>query len=123
MITPADLKIRYPEFADIDDPRIQFFIDDAILELDVNRWGDYYDKGLAALTAHFLINALKTQTVLGAATIVGNVSSRSVGSVSTSFNAPVADGSNTAYYQTSKYGQEYLRLLNIIGSGMVAIGS
>jgi hypothetical protein len=125
-VTPTDFKARYTEFATLSDARIQIFLDDAVLELDVVRWGDLYDRGLAALAAHFL--AISERTSLAGTTggggAIGPLASKSVGDVSLSYGwtGNSASGSRDQnYYLSTVYGQDYLRLVAIVGYGMVAV--
>ena len=53
-LTPADFKIRFPEFVLVDDARIQFWLDDAVFEVGEGAWGTMYEKGVMLLAAHLL---------------------------------------------------------------------
>jgi hypothetical protein len=120
-ITPTTFKTRFPEFASLTDARIQIFIDDAELELDEDRWGDLYDKGLSYLTAHLLY--VGEQTSAGQGEGGGPLSTKAVGDVSLSFGSYLtADNKATAFNATS-YGQEYYRLMIMVGMGAVAVTS
>lgn len=62
MATPADIKVRFPEFTDVLDARIQLFIDDAeLLMASPVRWLTYYEVALAYHTAHLLYVALNSE--------------------------------------------------------------
>jgi len=121
-VTPTDIKIRYPEFTSVDDTRIQFFLTDAELELDEGQWGDNYDRGLSALTAHFLALSLMTADGDGTEGNISQVASKSVGDVSVSFGGQGAStGSLQDYFMSTRYGQEYWRLVQLYGVGMVTV--
>jgi hypothetical protein len=122
-MTPTEFKDRYPEFTSIDDSRIQLFLDDAALELDSSLWGNWYDRGLAALAAHFLSLSIKAGSAGGSAGSVGPVASRSVGDVSVSFGmySGGAAGTSDDFYKSTVYGQDYLRLMKLVGIGIVAV--
>jgi len=122
-VTPTTFKTRYPEFSTIADARVSFFIADAELEIDPDRWGTWYDRGVAALAAHFLAISKKTAASGGALGSLGPVSSRSIGDVSVSFGSAsgTVSGLSDDYYKASPYGQEYLRLMSLIGIGAVVV--
>jgi len=114
-ITPADFKLRYPEFANVPDSRVQLFIDDAVICLNEIRAGIYYDKLLALLTAHFLALALQQESGVDKGT--GMVGSMSEGDTSISFVSPSSTSTSDYYYQQTTYGIEYLTFRNILGGG------
>lgn len=108
MVTPATIKARFPEFATVDDSKIQIFIDDAILILNETFWGTKYDLGVSYLAAHFLSLALSSEA--GAASAIGAVSSRAVDGVSISYSTMTPENHGDAYYSSTMYGQRYLAL-------------
>jgi hypothetical protein len=120
-ITPADFKVRFPEFISVADSRIQLFIVDAELELNVLKWCDRYDKGISYLTAHYLSIALKTATGLTGS--VNPVASRSVGDVSISFANKSSESQTEAYYNSTVYGQEYWNMLQFVGLGAAVVSN
>ena len=125
MIAPVDIRTRYPEFSDataFPDARIQLFIDDAETELAPIEWGIHYDRGMSALTAHFLSIATMTANGGGTSGSLGPVASRSVGDVSLSFGG--MGGGLTQmenYFLTTPYGQEYWRMVQLYGVGMLTV--
>jgi hypothetical protein len=124
-VTPATFKARYTEFSTLSDARIQIFLDDAALEMDSGRWGDLYDRGQAALAAHLL--ALAERGAAGSTTGIsgqGPLTSRSVGDVSVGFGFGSSGGGNSsteASYMSTVYGQDYWRLVQIVGFGAVVV--
>jgi len=121
-VTPATFKARYPEFDSESDARIQIFINDAMLEVSESRWGDLYDRGLSALAAHLLVIANKNTAAAGSGSALsGKVASRTVGSVSVSFNNAASNGSTEDFYLSTSYGAEYWRLALSVGMGIVAV--
>ena len=116
MVTPADIKIRFPEFVAIDDARIQLFIDDAIVT--VNTKCPNSDLMITYLTAHLL--TLGTQTEAGDTTPIQNIASESVGDVSRSFGGTASASSNDNFYTGTAYGMRYLDLRkNCIGRPLI----
>ena len=119
MVTPADIKTRYPEFADIPDARIQFFIDDAVLYLNEMRAGLYYDKILSLLVAHYLSLALQSEG--GSNNSQGAVASMSVGDKSVSFATPGSVNDSQYFYQQTVYGIEFLTYRSYISGGGIVV--
>lgn len=121
-VTPTTFKARYTEFASESDARIQVYIDDAELELNEGQWGDFYDRGLSALTAHLLAIANRNAASTGSGiSLGGSLTSRSVGSVSVSFGSSASTGSAEDFYLSTAYGAEYWRLCKIVGMGIIAV--
>jgi hypothetical protein len=118
-VTPADFKERFPEFDSVSDTRVQLFLDDAALELDEGRWGDLYDKGLSYLTAHLLY--IGEQSSAGQGEGGGPLSTKAVGDVSLSFGSYLTTDNKAAVFNATSYGQEYYRLMMMVGMGAVAV--
>jgi hypothetical protein len=53
MVTPAEFKAEYTEFASLDDATVQFKLDEAYLRAGA-AWGDLQDTAAKLLTAHLL---------------------------------------------------------------------
>lgn len=125
-ITPQDIRDRFPEFDDVaayPDARIQTWIDKGVGELSVVAWGDQYDEGLLFFVAHFLAWSTMMTSSGGAAGSVGPVASKSVGDVSISFASVVGPTASPteSFYSSTAYGQEYWRLVQMYGVGMLAV--
>ena len=125
-ITVQDVRDRYPEFSDVTDypdARIQTFITKGEGELSEGQWGDQYNEGLLAFTAHFLARSTSTARSGGSVGSIGPIASKSVGDVSVSFASVV--GSNPSaqesFWNSTPYGQEYWRLITLFGVGMLAV--
>lgn len=116
--TPAELRSRYPEFADIvdyPDARIQLFINDAQDDIgtDESHWGSTvrYTRALAALTAHMLV--LGTNSEAGDINPLQAIASKKAGDVQiahvqSSKTAPKSTYENRL--QATTYGQDFLAL-------------
>jgi hypothetical protein len=114
MVTPADIKLRFPEFNSVDDAKIQLFIDDATAT--TNSKCPNYDLMVSYLTAHLLTLATKTDSDDSSTT--KPVVSESVGDVSVSYGG-TAGKANDSFYSTA-YGQRYLDLRkNCIGRPII----
>lgn len=114
-ITPADVKLRFPEFNATLDARIQLFIDDAVLYLNETRAGLYYNKLLALLTAHYL--ALADHTESGRSMAKGTPTSYTVQDTSISFATRNMSSSDVSYFTQTAYGVEFLTYLTYTGAG------
>lgn len=114
--------IRYPEFCAIPVKRVQIFINDAEQDVSTIKFDELTrDRIVSALSAHYL--ALSQQTAGGNSGSIGNVASKTVDKVSVTYATPdanVSKGSN-AYYNSTKYGQEYLSLLRRHCVAMVTV--
>jgi hypothetical protein len=121
-ITPAEFKERFPEFDSVDDLRVQTFIDKALLNIGESEWGAYFVEGQLYLTAHFLALDERSRNS-GGTPEAGPVIARKIGDVSVTFASPASasGGSVENPYGQTSYGQEYWRLVKIVGEGMVAI--
>jgi hypothetical protein len=117
MNTPDDIRLRFPEFADLvayPDARIQLFIDDTACHMgaDETRWF-CYDAAQAYLVAHLLTIGTATESGSSSATS-GPITSKSAGGVSVtraavvSVNQSVGDG----FYSSTAYGQQFLMYRN-----------
>lgn len=113
MIDPASFKVRFPEFASVDDARIQLFIDDAVIVLNESYWGEKYNLGLYYLTAHYLV--LSEATEAGSSSSVGPVSGRAVDGTSISYAQMTPANEANALLASTIYGQRYLALRKTLG--------
>ena len=115
-VTPALFKVRFPEFIDIDNGRIQIFIDDAILMLYEPYWGIKYELGIYYLSAHYLSSAVSSEnSFVGAAGSSGLIASKSVDGSSVSFTNMTPTNQSDAYLLSTAYGQKYIALRNSLG--------
>lgn len=123
-ISPTDFKTRFPEFASVEDSRIQFWLDDAQLEVGAGAWGTLYEKGVFLLAAHLLQLDLDRQgnedDSEGAD--LSRVTSKKVGDVQVSFIRTAADSATEDWYLQTSYGSEYHRLKLRVGMGAIAVG-
>lgn len=113
-LTPTAFRVRYPQF-DADtypNPVVQSALDDCVLEMNETQWGNLYERGAYALTAHLL-----SSNTAGAMPSAGVVS-RSVGDVSVTFAAGSVAMDDLG---SSVYGCEYVRLRKLISGGPVVV--
>lgn len=63
MASVADFVKRFPEFCDVDDDRIQMFLDDVALVMGSSpRWLSFYDVAQLYYAAHFLVVSEHTES-------------------------------------------------------------
>lgn len=115
----ADLKARFPIFANVDETTLQLILNEAIAEVGVE-WIEQ-DRAPAALylSAHLLAGeglAGATGTGGGGAAITGAVKKRKVGDVEVEFAGVASTGGGSggwgaSPYDSTIYGQRYLLLL------------
>jgi hypothetical protein len=115
VITAADIKTRFPEFANVVDSRIEFFITDAVNYLNESRAGRFYNKLLSLLVAHWLTLSAETETGLKRGR--GLVLSESQGEKSTSFGSFAAKNLSEFYFQQTAYGTEFLIFRSFVAGG------
>ena len=111
--TPADIKTRFPEFASLDDARIQMFIDEAKRFVDESWSEEDYAVALRFLTAH----TMTMEGVLnsGGSGPVGSgpLISESLGDASYSYAARAGQSGlsgSDADLASTPYGQRYLAI-------------
>lgn len=126
MITSSDVRTRYPEFESstvYPDARIDMYIGDAVADLNEQAWSTHYDRGLLALTAHFLSMGQKQLSGDGLAPSASNVTARSIGDVSVSFGGAAMAATDVLMngYMATIYGQEFMRLVYLYGAGALTI--
>ncbi|MDC4238333.1 DUF4054 domain-containing protein [Pasteurella multocida] len=109
---------RYPEFEDADSEQVGIFIEDAKAEISEKHWGRLYGRGVMALAAHLLRISLNTKENQGGA--IHPISSETAGELSVSYTQSISNTSDD-FYQTTAYGQEYLRLRKLIGVGVIVV--
>jgi hypothetical protein len=123
-MTPAEFKAIFtPTFDAVSDSVVQTQLTLAVEWFDVCVWGGWYAEGLSNYVAHKLtMNAVAAAAPGGVAGGLDNTSLRKkVGDldIMKSEQAMLKNMSNP-FYRTI-YGQEYLRLTRIVGSGMRAV--
>lgn len=128
-VTVASFKTDFCEFADIAlyrDNDISFWLKYGLLSLNPNRWGDFLDLGVELFIAHNL--TIERQAKAAAANgappglATGIVSSKSVDSVSISYDTNSAMEKDAGQWNLTTYGQRYWRMMRMFGAGPVQVG-
>jgi hypothetical protein len=113
--TVSGFRTRFPEFSNATtypDPRVQLFLDDAVLCVSETVYKQFTDLAVYYLAAHELFLATKTSDASGGgAQNIGPVSSKSAGQVSVSRAVGSLDLKDSdSYYLQTIYGQKYLSI-------------
>ena len=119
MASVADFQKRFPEFCEVDDERVQMFLDDsALLMSSPTKWLDFYDTAHAYFAAHFLVVAEATE--FGDSGVLAPVKHQEVDDVV--IKNAIGDIKPTAddLYSTS-YGKRYIGYRRIAFAGMYGV--
>ena len=113
--TAAELKLRYPEFCDVADNRVDIFIDDAALEVDDTWLASDQKRAISALAAHLM----KVDGVLNAGVDLSPTGTflkrRKVGDTENEYalNGSGDTSGGRFGYDSTSYGATYKRLLKL----------
>lgn len=120
--TPADLKLRYPAFAEVAEDRIQFWLGDAARDVDESWAEPDYAPALIALAAHNM--AREGLGGEGAGALPAGITSLRTGTFAATIADATADRAAAGGYAATRYGQDYLALLrrNRGGPGVTGTG-
>lgn len=117
-----DFLARYPEFQNVDKKQISLALEDAALEMSAPVWGKLYKKGALTLAAHLLYmkGAISDDKKPGEP--AQTATSMSAGGLSIGMADPgTGFNANNHGLAMSSYGQEYLRLLQLVGRYMLVV--
>ena len=111
------LKI-FPEFSEFPQARVEFYLDEADTQISKNRFGKSTEFGKALFTAHYLASLDNGQRT-GAGDVTGTVSSgahgavssKTVGSVSVSYDTASMSFDDAGYWNSTPYGKQFFDLL------------
>jgi hypothetical protein len=113
------LKI-FPEFSEFPKVRVEFYLDEADNQISENRFGKSTEFGKALFTAHYLASLDNGQrTSAGGEASKGNISSgahgavasKTVGSVSVSYDTASTSFADAGYWNSTPYGKQFFDLL------------
>lgn len=125
MIDIDDFRASFPEFSDIVKfPDAQVVYWSSVAECATNEvvFGCMYKNVIYLYTAHTLALAFKNQLNPIPGQGIGLTSSKSVGSVSTSYDTASIVEEGGGYWNETSYGREYLRLVKLFGVGVRQVG-
>ncbi len=119
---------NFPEFSDTatyTDIQIGFW--STIAERLVNKclWADSYDFGVNLYVAHAITIAVqntKAALVGGTPGVSGGIAnSKAVGAVNVAYDAPTQTEMNAGWWNRTTYGQQFIRLARMFGSGAIQL--
>lgn len=118
----------FPEFADLDrypDDMVTFWSTLATAQVNSCRWGAMTLNGIYLYTAHEITLAAQNQkaAVIGGVpgSTSGPVNSKTVGSVTASYDTAQAAEKDAGYWNLTTYGKQFIRLARIFGAGPVQL--
>ena len=119
---PTTFKARFEEFASVTDAKVTDALDEALLEVDADKWSNWFDRGVGYLAAHIL--KIRTTIESGDTNLdtLSPLVTKAVGDVSVSLGAYLANNPDAEILNLSPYGKEYFRLRKMRTMGGLAIG-
>ena len=125
MADPADLKMRYPAFENVDDTRIQYWLTDAD-RFVTDGWATDADPARLAYAAHNLVlsNApgIQSGTDLSAMGIPTGVTKFKSASMDVQISEAAANRSLASGWDATAYGQEFAVMLARNTAGPFLVG-
>lgn len=129
MITPAQFRTDFPEFASTTkypNSGVTFWLNLAYALLNADRWGQQIDVGAELFVAHNLVIEAKAQAEASAGGIpggqVGPINSKSVDKVSVGYDTGAGIQPDAGHWNLSVYGTRFIRLLRMFGAGPLFVG-
>lgn len=117
-----DFLARYPELKNVDTGQLSLALEDAALEVSAPVWGKLHQKGVFSLAAHLLYAGGAISDDRKPGEPAQAATSMSGGGLSIGMADPgTGFGANNQGLAMSSYGQEYLRLLQLVGRYMLVV--
>jgi hypothetical protein len=128
MFSVANFRAAFPEFADTaryPDEQLNFWSSIAIAQVNSDRWGAQTDTGVMLYVAHEVTLAAQSQAsgVIGGTPggQSGPVNSKTVGSVSVSYDTAQAAEKDAGHWNLTVYGKQFFHLARIFGAGVIQL--
>lgn len=124
----ADFRNEMPEFADsskYDDGIVQMYLDLAVALLPLARWGNWYRLGIKMFVAHNLV--LDQQATQAGqrgglpGMTAGIMSSKSIGSVSVSYDTQAGIEVDAGHWNMTTFGRRFINAVRMVGAGGVQV--
>lgn len=124
----AQFRKNFPEFTDIaryPDAQLSFWATLAQMQVKQCRWGDAYTTGVMLYVAHEVtlaaqnVKASNVGGVPGGA--AGPASSKTVGSVTVTYDTTQAAEKDAGYWNLTSYGKQFIRLARLFGAGAIQL--
>lgn len=122
-MTPSEFKAIFPEFAAVEDADIQVQLDKSDEYFNVCLWGGWLSEGISNLVAHWLTLAAyrKKLADAGGNGMASTGLSKKVGDLQITNSEALLLAKQNNPFMATTYGQEYYRLMKLVGSGMKAV--
>jgi hypothetical protein len=124
----ADFRTQFPEFSDVavyPDALINAWAAVAERMVVLNVWTTSWTFGCQLYVAHEITLAAQNQkaaSVGGTPGVSGGIaSSKTVGSVSVTYDASSTTEKDGGWWNLTNYGKQYLRLARIFGAGVIQL--
>ena len=120
MITVDEFRQIFPEFGSSETypyAQVKFWLTNANDNLNIARFGAQADLVTMLYVAHNLALASRATTVGSVRGTTGVVSSKSVGSVSVSYDISSSTTSGAGIYNTTSYGQRLMSIMRAMTAG------
>ena len=129
ILTAAQFREIQPSFQDssiYSDEQLGMNLELAASMLDPNRWADWRPLGMALMVAHFIAldeREMRTSRKGGIPGQggIGIMASKSIGSVSASFDVQSGSELNAGHWNMTSFGRRYIRMARMVGAGGVQI--
>ncbi len=129
MITPAQFRQDFPEFANVGtfpDSAVNLWLAVAGRLLPSLRWQDNLDLGTELFTAHHLVLSARDQAAAAVGGIPGEVkgpvASKAVDKVSVSYDTGSVSLTDAGFWNMTSYGIRFLTLGRYMGAGGIQLG-
>lgn len=120
--TPADLKTRYPAFADVADATVQTYLDDTATSVDGSwREGDYIPAKVAKAAHEMALAGIGTRSEVDTWAAAGLNKVKS-GNLDVSFSDAKVARASAGTLDATAYGQAYKRILKRNKGGPRLVG-
>lgn len=121
-MTPADFIMQFPEFANVSNADIQYWIDKSATYVSSDVWGTLADDGVAYWVAHQIATRQQNLAALNADPEEAGAIMKKAGDTAIQFSDKVAVARLTGdSYLGTSYGQHFLQLKRVVGAGIIAL--
>lgn len=128
-ITPAQMRVGFPEFADTTaypDAFITYWLTWAYLLLNPDRWGNILDLAAQLYAAHNLVEERRAmlESLKGGppGMAIGPASSKTVKDVSISYDIAAVTEADAGDWNQTIYGRRLWRMIQMAGMGPIYVG-
>jgi hypothetical protein len=124
----GQFRASFPEFADIvryPDSQLNFWASLAEAQVSARRWGTQTFMGVFLYVAHEVTLSAQNQNAANVGGVPGGtsgpVNSKTVGSVTASYDTAQTAEKDAGYWNLTVYGKQFIRLARLFGVGAVQL--